>query len=160
MKNQTKNIAAAIIISALFFVPIFCNAQRVIYYTTNDQTLNELRNDLIHIKGEIYSLKQELETVNEQMRALKEQISNLQDIDPYVLPCVVNVGEGSKLVMDAKELSVEIERCREVFEYWEGQQTRLIKLIENLTNKYIYTKKRIEEILKNQQLLSVKFKIN
>lgn len=27
MKNQTKNIAAAIIISALFFVPVFCSAQ-------------------------------------------------------------------------------------------------------------------------------------
>jgi len=27
MKNQTKNIAASLIISAFFFVPVFCSAQ-------------------------------------------------------------------------------------------------------------------------------------
>jgi len=40
MKNQTKNIAASIIISGLFFVPVFCSAQVNGVSGSNDDNSN------------------------------------------------------------------------------------------------------------------------
>jgi len=155
MNNQIKNIAASTIISALVFVPVFCNAQRVIYHNINDQThhdqtLQNLKNNLIQIKGEIATLNKELVNLMDQQREARELILILQDIcsevDEYD---IFYVGELDR-VMTKDDLIYFIQNYEDLYQTLQDQIEQLRKSRGILINEYNYIMKQIETIMKNR----------